>query len=158
MADRSDDFRHKIDPSHDDYEIEEWPFYHMARLISLYHLKMDNALKPIGMDVPRWRVLNILAKNEVATITEIASEAVIRMPTMAKIIQRMTSEGLVTTRTAASDGRSTEVLLTGEGRKKLDHAKVKAGVIGRQAFLEIDDEDVKSLNDVSRRIYGNLSP
>jgi len=158
MAGDTADFRKKIDPGHDQFEIEDWPFYHMARLVGLYNLKMDNALKPIGMDVSRWRVLNILANKQSATITDIASQAVVRMPTMAKIIHRMASDKLVSTQTSAEDSRSTLVRLTDDGRRQLDALKARAGIIGRQAFMNIKDDDIRKLNEISRKIYANLFP
>ncbi|KQY72519.1 MULTISPECIES: MarR family winged helix-turn-helix transcriptional regulator [Ensifer] len=158
MSEDNEDFRLKIDPSKPEYDIEEWPFFHLTRVISLYHMKMDAALKPVGMDVSRWRVLNILAVNKFATITKIAGDAVMRMPTMAKIIQRMVNEDLVTTREAAADGRSTEVSLTDNGRQMLLLAKAKGSVIAQQAFMNISDDELKALNEICRKIYGNLSP
>ena len=151
-------YRRKVDPSREEYEIDEWPFYHLARLIARYYLKMDASLKPIGIDVPRWRVMTILAKYEVATVSQIAVESVIKMSTMAKIVQRMSAQGLVTTRTSAEDARSTEVLLTDEGRALFDAARSKASFIAKQAFDDVSDEELRFVNAVSRKISANLAP
>lgn len=156
--DKASRYRDKIDPSQQEYEIDEWPFYNMARLVALYHHKLDASLKPIGIDVPRWRVLSILSKRGYATVTQISTEAVTKMSTMAKIIQRMNTEGLVVTRPSSEDARSTEVLLTEEGEKLLSMVQEKVGSIGRQAFYDISDDDIKNINRLSRKIYKNLAP
>lgn len=156
--DKASRYRDRIDPSQQDYEFDEWPFYNMARLVALYHHKLDASLKPIGIDVPRWRVLSILSKRRCATVTQLSTDAVTKISTMAKIIQRMTTEGLVVTRPSSEDARSTEVLLTEVGEEMLSTVQEKVGSIGRQAFYDVSDADIKNINRISRKIYKNISP
>lgn len=151
-------YRNKVDPSQKEYDLDEWPFYHLVRLTAAYHQKMDASLKSMGLDVPRWRVLNILARRPHATVTEISVEAVSKMSTIAKIIQRMAVQGLVVTRASAEDARATEVLITDLGREKLDMALKRVGAVARQAFYGVEDAEIQSVNQICRKIYGNLLP
>ncbi|WP_442580650.1 MarR family winged helix-turn-helix transcriptional regulator [Mesorhizobium sp. ASY16-5R] len=151
-------YRNKIDPSQEEYDLDEWPFYHLVKLTAAYHQKMDAALKSMELDVPRWRVLNILARRPHATVTEISVEAVAKMSTVAKIIQRMTMQGLVETRASTEDARATEVLLTDLGREKLHTALNRAGAVARQAFYGVEDTEIQTVNQICRKIYGNLLP
>ncbi|MCK8785941.1 MarR family winged helix-turn-helix transcriptional regulator [Roseomonas sp. NAR14] len=159
MDDRqADQFRDRVDPGSDRFEFGKWPFYHMVRLVGLYTMRMDAILKPIGMDVPRWRVLMILASYRVATITRIADEAAVRISTMAKIIQRMAAQGLVETRPSAEDARSTEVLLTAKGHDILVQVRAKASMVSKQAFQGVSDEELRFLNAIAGSIHDNLAP
>ena len=151
-------FGNMIDPESEDFQIDQWPFYGIVRLAGRYHLRLDAVLKPINMDVPRWRVLMILATGEPATVTEISEIAVTKMSTMAKIIQRMVSQKLVVTRTAADDGRSTEVLITSEGQRVRDLIRSKVARVSKQAFQDISETELRALNHMTRKVFDNLSP
>jgi MarR family transcriptional regulator, organic hydroperoxide resistance regulator len=150
--------RIRLDPSDAKHDYHESPFYNMARMIGLYHQKLDAALKPIGIDAPRWRVLCILQKHQSATVTQISVEAVTKMSTMAKIVQRMALQGLVVTRASAEDARSTEVRLTEKGLRMLEVSSKKVSIINRQVFSNISDSDVDLITLISRKAYANLAP
>ncbi|WP_415489968.1 MarR family winged helix-turn-helix transcriptional regulator [Acetobacter sp.] len=144
---------HPGDPA---FSPETSPFFHLSRLVGLYHLRMDAHLKPIGMDVPRWRVLNILHEYEFATISRIADLAVIRVSTMTKLIYRMESEDLVRTCVSQTDGRVTEVRLTEKGRAALSQVRAKAGHIFERAFGDASDEEIQAFMAMTRQIYDNI--
>lgn len=144
-------------PSDPDFDPKNWPFYQTSKLVRLYHLRLDAVLKPIGMDVSRWRVLMVLSRVEAATISKLAEEAVSLVPTMTKIIQRMDVQGLVVTRPSAEDARATEVLITPAGRETLDRVRLKVGFISDQAFHGLSNKDLATFTQLASRIYNNLS-
>ncbi|GBQ99741.1 MarR family transcriptional regulator [Acetobacter nitrogenifigens DSM 23921 = NBRC 105050] len=117
---------------------------------------MDAHLKPIGMDVPRWRVINILSEHESAPISLIADLAVTRVSTMTKLVYRMQAEGLTTTSVSPTDGRVTIVSLTDEGRAALEKVRAKAGLIFQRAFHDIPDSEIESLMKMVKKIYDNI--
>ena len=146
-----------IDPAQDAFEIHKWPFYHLARVTSLYTHRMDAALKPLGVDVPRWRVLALLHKNGASSVTQLSQEAVSKISTMTKIIQRMTAEGLVTVRPSSEDARSTQVTISADGKRILQEVQEKVGRIGRIAFEDVSIEDIDRLNEICEKLYVNLA-
>ncbi len=156
MAKRSK-FSNSIDPESDEFEIGEWPFYGIVRLAGRYHLRLDAVLKPIKMDVARWRVLMILETGRASTVTEISAEAVTKISTMAKIIQRMVAQNLVRTRTSSEDARSIEVSITPEGAKLLKLIRSKIAKVSKEAFVGLSESDLRELNKVTNRVYDNLS-
>lgn len=147
---------HQANPTDPAFSPETSPFFHLSRLVGLYHLRMDAHLKPIGMDVPRWRVINILYEHKCAPISTIADLAVIRVSTMTKLIYRMESEDLVTTAVSQKDGRVTEVRLTGKGEAALEQVRAKAGLIFERAFRDVEDADLLSFMNLTRKIYDNI--
>ena len=150
-------FSEAIDPESDHFDIDQWPFYGIIRLAGLYHLRLDAVLKPIKMDVARWRVLNILALGRASTVTEISSEAVTKISTMAKIIQRMASQQLVETKTSSEDGRSVEVSITPAGLQVLKVIRSKISKVSKEAFVGISEAELRELNVISRKMFDNLS-
>ncbi|GAA4488701.1 MarR family winged helix-turn-helix transcriptional regulator [Gluconacetobacter asukensis] len=146
----------QANPTDPAFSPETSPFFHLSRLVGLYHLRMDAHLKPIGMDVPRWRVINILHEHECATISTIADLAVIRVSTMTKLVYRMEGERLVSTAVSSTDGRVTEVRLAEKGRNALDQVRSKAGLIFERAFHDIEDADIQTFMTLTRKIYDNI--
>ncbi|CDO37943.1 MarR family winged helix-turn-helix transcriptional regulator [Novosphingobium sp. KN65.2] len=158
MVDDGERLPAAMDPVETEFEIHSWPFYHLARLTAIYQQRMDASLKPLGVDVPRWRVLALLQKHDKCTITQLSMEAVTKVSTMAKIIQRMTAEGLITTQPSAEDARSTEVMLSERGSQLLEIVQEKVSRIGRQAFHDVADQEIDDLNRLCERMYSNLAP
>ncbi|WP_230975650.1 MarR family winged helix-turn-helix transcriptional regulator [Acetobacter garciniae] len=146
----------QANPTNAAFSPDASPFFHLSRLTGLYHLRMDAHLKPIGMDVPRWRVLNILSERDYATISTIADLAVIRVPTMTKLIYRMEAEDLVSTQVSARDGRVTEVSLTEKGRAAVEQVRAKAGLIFERAFHDVEDAEIDAFMKTLRKIYDNI--
>jgi len=152
-----DDLMAAMDPARESFEIHMWPFYHLARVTSLYTQRMDSALKPLGIDVPRWRVLALLHKNGASTVTQLSQEAVSKISTMTKIIQRMTAEGTVHVRPSPDDARSTEVVISDEGSRILESVKEKVGRIGRAAFEGVGPDEIDRLNRICAKLYANIA-
>jgi MarR family transcriptional regulator, organic hydroperoxide resistance regulator len=134
------------------------PFYQTVRMLARYYARMNSALKPFGIDVARWRVLNLLAEKETMTVSEIADESVVQISTMAKTITRMAGEGLLTVRTSAKDARSTDVTISKDGLALLERTREKANYVFQQALRGLSKTEVQLLNSLSARINENLSP
>ncbi len=134
------------------------PFYQTVRMLARYYARMNAVLKPCGVDVARWRVLILLSEQEAITVSEIAEESVVHISTMAKTITRMAGEGLVTVRTSSADARSTEVMISAEGRALLEKTHEKVRYVFKEALRGLSKTEVQLLNSLSARIFDNLSP
>ena len=148
--------RQTANPTDPKFEIANSPFYWLARTTGRYVLTMDAVLKRIGMDVPRWRVLMLLTEHSPASVSELAEHSIIRLSTMTKIVLRMKADGYVETRVSEADGRVTEVLLTPHGLKAVEQVRAQAGRIFEQAFHDIDDSKMRTLNDTLKHVFSNL--
>lgn len=145
-----------VDPESDDFDIRSWPFFGIVQLTGRYHLKLDAMLKPIGMDVPRWRVLMIVSSQGSASVTEISEIAVTKMSTMAKIIQRMTAQDLVSTRPSPDDARTTIVTITDSGRDVIQQIRKKVSRLSDRAFDGVSKSELEALNSIINKIHYNL--
>ena len=92
----------RYNPASEDFHKEEFPFYWLARVHGRYTLSMEKLLKKIDLDIPRWRVLNILFENNEASISDISEHAIAKLSTVTKIVYRMKDDGLVDTRPSAA--------------------------------------------------------
>lgn len=144
------------DPSNDAFRMEQWPFYWLARISRGYAYGMDAALKRVGMDIARWRVLMMLQQTGSSSITELAHHGVLKLSTMTKTVQRLEADGLVCTTTRATDARVTEVSLTYAGKTGVESVRKQAGRIYNQAFEGFSATEIAKLNEVLRRLNANL--
>lgn len=144
------------DPTEPAFRLEASPFYWLTRISGRYMMEMSERLRAIGMDVPRWRVLMILAEHEPASISTLSAEAVINLSTMTKIVQRMEIDGLVASGPRQTDARVTEVRLTETGRQALFDVREPAGQVFRHAFHTFDSEEIGELVKSLRFVFANL--
>ncbi len=145
------------DPSTSEYQIEDSPFYQIARLNSRYMFGMEKALKAVGMDIPRWRVLMILDDKSPSSISEISERSFTRLSTMTRVAQRMAKDGYLELQTATADARITEAHITQEGKHAVEVIRGVASRVFNVAFADFSDKDITDLNRLLTRAYDNLS-
>ena len=139
-----------------EFDVAQWPFYWLTRFTGRYLHEVEIALKGIGLDVPRWRVLMTLRGPKILSVSEIADHAIVKLPTMTKIIQRMQADGLVACSQSATDRRVTEVSLTDAGIEAGHMAWDAVNVIYGKAFKGVSQADIGRLNAILNRVTNNL--
>ncbi len=144
------------DPGSSAFRIDRYPFYRMACIGALYAACLEQALKPRGLDQPRWRVLMILHEHNPAAAGLIARRAVMKLPTAVKLIQRMASQGLVRTAPLASDQRVSQVAITAQGRRALKVVRQVASGVYRAAVADFSSQDIADFLDLLSRAEANL--
>ncbi len=139
-----------------DFAREKWPFYWLTRVVSRYLETLEVRLKRVGLDVSRWRVLMCLGEDSTISISEMAESAIVKLPTMMKLVQRMEADGLVHMSTRASDGRVTDVGLTEQGLRAREAALAIAQRIHERCFADIPLEQQAHLNMLLRAVFTAL--
>lgn len=142
----------RTSPASETFQIANYPFYRLSRVVALYTECLDRELKPRGMDQPRWRVLMILNEHDPAAMGLIAELAVMKLPTLLKVVRRMEDEGLVRTGSRLSDQRVTEVSITARGRKSLTLVRKVAADVYEKVTAQLSSADIEALN----ALLGNL--
>lgn len=143
-------------PAKRDLSYRSWPFYWLARASGRYRARMEDMLRPTGLDMPRWRVLMTLHQDRVASVSEIASHAIEKLPTMTKIIQRMEADDLVRRQPRPGKERVMEVVLTEQGEAAGDVAWRSATALYDQAFAGMSAEEIDQLTALLERVAENL--
>lgn len=133
-----------------------WPFYWISQVNGRYVQVLERRLKPIGLDIPRWRVLMALYEDGYLSISRIAEAAVLKLNTTTKIVQRMIAEGLVTTRQGLEDARVTEVTLTEAGEVLRHRALAEAQKILTRSFVNISSDELTQLNKLLAKVLSQL--
>jgi DNA-binding MarR family transcriptional regulator len=140
-----------------DFHREEFPFYWIARVYGMYTVQMEEALKTVDFDIPTWRVLAILHEQGTTSVSNIATHAIAKLSTVTRIVYRMKDDGLVTTATAAHDGRVTEVSITDAGEKAMQRLKDTTQHLFARSFRGLTPAKIKKLNELLSEIFQNIS-
>ncbi len=143
-------------PHNEQFVYQKFLFYWIARTESLYAQEMDKSLKTIGMDSSRWRVVLLLREHTELTISKISNEALMKVPTVTKIVQRMEKEGLVTVRKQESDGRVRLVKLTTQGKSQIEMIVKQTAPLFENVFEKFSVEEIETFLDLSKRLFNYL--
>jgi len=145
------------DPSNSDFRLENSPFYLMAHADYKYHEDMNVVLHKYGVSKSIYRIMTVLREVGTTSIGFIADAALIKRPTVSRIIDRMLEQGLVTSQPNAEDNRITDVALTDAGNETL--AKLTP-IVNRQflrAMEGVSNADLSHLVRTLQKIGQNLS-
>ena len=109
------------------------------------------------MDASRWRVGLLLREHDMLTISEISNEALMKIPTTTKIVQRMEKEGLVRVFKQESDGRVRLVELTKQGRAQINMIVKKTAPMLETLFAKFTAEELETFLILSTKLFDNLA-
>jgi MarR family transcriptional regulator, organic hydroperoxide resistance regulator len=143
-------------PSEDDFNYLDFPFYWLARTYGVYTRRMEEALKKVGTDIPSWRVLFILNVHGRSSMSEIATHALMKMPTLTRVIQRMKADGLVETATLASDNRVTEGTMTPAGIEMVHRIQEATKTLFVRSLGPLSPKQIATLNGLLENICDSL--
>ena len=143
-------------PAAAEFHREDSPFYWVARVNGVYSLQLAEALKVVDCDIPTWRILAILHEQGTSSVSHIATHAIAKLSTVTRIVYRMKEDGLVTTATAAHDGRVTEVTLTAAGERAMQRVKDATGPLFARSFRGLTAAKIRKLNELLALVFRNL--
>lgn len=119
-------------------------------------LALDIYAEEVGPDGPTQRqfaVLEIAARNEGLTQTELVRATGIDRSTLADLVARMTAKGLLNRERSVLDGRAKAVSLSDEGRALLATSREKVAAADRRILAQMPkarrDSFMKLLSDLA---------
>lgn len=118
--------------------------YLLKQAASVLRSAMDGALRPLGLTVPQYACLELLAQRPGLSNSELARGAFVTRQSMNVLLQGLERDGLVTRPTEPpSAGRALPAQLTALGRERLAAASsaVQAVEERMRAGLDTDQQD-----------------
>ena len=146
----------KYHPGSDDFDVNAFPPYWIARLNAKYGMEMEKKLKAVNMDVSRWRVAMLLRIYGELSISQIAEQAIAKLPTITKIVYRMQDEGIVVVKPSATDGRVSLVRLTEKGHHHIREVNETTQKLFKRLFNGISETQIQRLNATLQQMLNNL--
>lgn len=117
--------------------------------------RLDEALKAHGAGIDQWRILTLLVEQGGCPMNVVADHALLLMPKLSKLIDRMVSANLVVRRSDPEDRRRVLVLASPRGRQELAKWDDAAAEVQRQ-LQEILGPDAAQLDDLLHRLSQRL--
>ena len=92
--------------------------YMIASVNRQLESELEERLRPGGVPIEQFRILDVLDANEPSAMGEIAAQSLIEPPTLTKIVDRMVADGLVY-RVPDPNDRRRVLIMTAPGGKAL---------------------------------------
>jgi len=90
--------------------------YMIASLNRQLESELEDRLRPGGVPIEQYRILEVLDASEPAAMGEIAQQSLIEAPTLTKIVDKMVAEGLVYRAPDPNDRRRVLILTAPAGK------------------------------------------
>lgn len=146
----------KIGPAKTGFVLDEYPLYHLIRTAATYSAAMSEALKEYGLDITKWRILMLLDDAGPSTVGDLSRRAVIKMPTITRVLIRMEKDGLVERTATEVDRRVIEVAMTDKAVETLTIVKDIGQSVFERAFDGVSPEEAGELTGYLKKIRSNL--
>ncbi|ENV76864.1 MarR family winged helix-turn-helix transcriptional regulator [Acinetobacter ursingii] len=146
----------KFFPNHDEFNLDNFPYYWITQVYGLYVAKMDNSLKKYGLDNSRRRILLAAYLYPDASVSDLSEMTLIKISTTTKILIRLREENLIETMLCPDDNRVTRVKLTQQGEEMVKKINEMTVVLFEDSFKGLKPSDIDRLNDSLKIIKQNL--
>lgn len=136
--------------------LEEFVPYVMYRITNQLNLDLQSDLRPLKINVSRWRVLAALNAQDGRTMGDLCKYTMMEQSSLSRVIDRMVEEKLVIRQLQKNDNRYVLVFLTDKGRGKFNEIYPKVFTrqdIVLEGFSEGEHDQLLSL---LRRIENNI--
>jgi DNA-binding MarR family transcriptional regulator len=135
--------------------LDEYLPYWLAQASYWISSEFHREVAEAGLTVAEWRVLASLHGNSGETIGALCRLALLKQPTLSKLVQRLEAEDLVARRDTDGDRRQTIVTSTAKGQARVAALVAKARVHQQEVlkpFGENNSRDlIRTLKDLVRQ-------
>lgn len=129
----------------------------LAQLSRAWRAELDRRLVGIGLSQARWLVLLHLSRFAVApTQRELAQSVGVEGPTMARLLDSLEAQGLVTRQAVAEDRRAKKIALCPAAGPLIEQIEAISTQLRQELFAGIDVDDLLHCQQVHARILANL--
>ena len=129
----------------------------VAQLSRAWRSELDRRLVGLGLSQARWLVLLHLARfSEMPTQRELAQSIGVEGPTLARLLDSLESQGLVTRVAVPEDRRAKKIALQPDAHPLIEKIEAISTQLRHEVFAGIDEEDLRRCQQVHARVLGNL--
>ncbi len=93
----------------------------ISRLASLMQEKFNQELQILDVTWPQWMVMNTLAHNLAVTPAQVAAHIGVDRSAVTRLADRLEKKGMIERQFDGIDRRSIQLVLTGAGRRLVEH-------------------------------------
>ena len=146
----------KYKPASTNFEFRQFPFYWLMRVANAYSLRMEKSLRKAQINTTAWRIMLILREQGALSVSEIATHAVAKMPTITKSTYKMQTDGLVDIKTSDKDGRVSIVMLTEKGATAASEIIKSTERVFEHIYDNVSVDEIEVFNAMLQKFFLNL--
>lgn len=129
----------------------------VAQLSRAWRSELDRRLVGLGLSQARWLVLLHLARfTEMPTQRELAQSVGVEGPTLARLLDSLESQELVTRVAVPEDRRAKKIALQPKAQPLIEKIEAISTQLRREVFAGIDEDDLRRCQQVHARVLANL--
>jgi MarR family transcriptional regulator for hemolysin len=129
----------------------------LAQLSRGWRAELDRRLVGMGLSQARWLVLLHLARfTEAPTQRELAQSVGVEGPTLARLLDSLEGQGLVSRQAVLEDRRAKKIALSPPALPIIEQIEAIANDLRVELFQGVDDEELRIAMGVHSRILANL--
>lgn len=129
----------------------------VAQLSRAWRSELDRRLVGLGLSQARWLVLLHLARfTEMPTQRELAQSVGVEGPTLARLLDGLEAQGLVTRVAVPEDRRAKKIALQPKAQPLIEKIEAISTQLREEVFVGIDEEDLRRCQQVHARVLDNL--
>ncbi len=136
--------------------LDEFIPYVMYRITNRLNMDLQDCLRPLKINVSRWRVLCALHASDGRNMSELCSFTMMEQSSVSRVIDSMEKEKLVTRKLREKDNRYVLVHLTKKGQDTFRSATVPAFSREDRALKDFSEEDRKQLLKLLNHMLENI--
>lgn len=118
--------------------------YLLKQAASALRSGLDEVLRPLGMTVPQYASLELLAQRPGLSNSELARGAFVTRQSMNVLLQSLERDGLVS-REGPSEGRARPIILTEQGRRRLASASAAVQSVEGRMVARLEEGERERL-------------
>lgn len=145
-----------VDMLSGDLPMDDFLPYLLNRITNRLNLNLLEDLRPLKINVARWRVLAVLGSRDRRSIGELAAYTVMDQSTLSRVIDQMERDGLVERQQSDADSRVVQVHLLDAGRQLFETILPKALIHMDHALESLSEGEKKALMGLLHKILDNV--
>jgi len=130
----------------------------VAQLSRAWRSEMDRRRVGLGLSQARWLVLLHLARfTEMPTQRELAQSVGVEGPTLARLLDGLEGQELVTRVAVPEDRRAKKIALQPKAQPVIEKIEAISTQLRHEVFAGIDEDDLRRCQLVHARVLANLT-
>jgi DNA-binding MarR family transcriptional regulator len=140
------------------HPLSTYLFHLFTAVGRLRDVRLDKALRPLGLNVSRHRAIAVIALLEPCTMSDLADLSAIDRTTMTRIVDQLVARGLTERTTRSQDRRQVLLNLTAEGHAVYAKALKVFRDVDKTALQGLPEETLRTLARAQQAMLRNLAP
>ncbi len=142
--------------SHPEFHLESHVFFLFTQIFGRRNRQLTDALKPLAISIPQWRVLAVLHERPDLTMNQLSDLTTIDRTTLTRALDNLVRRRLVERRPDAEDRRSVRLRLTDAGSTAFFQVLPRVIEQNERAMTGFTKAEAAGLRSMLHRMVDNL--